>query len=659
MKMMRLTDLPLIVKIGFAPLMALIVLCVVTAGAVVGMKSQSAELKRVVQTDLPASIRMQKVAERITAVHGELYMLMTHQAASIDADQVPGKLQALESEIDAIRKDVEAVKKTSPKAQQASFTQLTKDLKETREAVNMVGAMMGADFQTAAGFVAPFEDQYKKMTGTMGKIVQAAQAETDKKAAATQAKSDAMVTMTGVGALATLLLVGALALASVLTMRRTVRRIAAATESLAKGDNSVNLAVLQRRDELGAIVNSLTVFRDNQLHLIELQAEQEQVRASAEDQRRRNEEMSAASAEQQELVVQALAAGLDRLASGDLAYRIDADFPGAYRKLQEDFNAAMAKLEDTVRTISGATSTIQSGTGEISQAAQDLSLRTERQAATLEETAAALEEITVTVNKTAGGAAHAREAVSGAKANAEHSGQVVQRAVSAMTAIESSSREVMQITGVIDEIAFQTNLLALNAGVEAARAGEAGRGFAVVAAEVRSLAQRAAEAAKEIKALIAASTQQVSEGVSLVGETGKALERIVGQVLEINTIVTEIAASAQEQASGLAQVNKAVSEMDQVTQQNAAMVEQSTAASLALAQEATELGRLIGRFSVSGLEGYAQPQAAPPRYARQPQQQSYQPAQRAPAYSAGGRRGGAATAAAMRPEAAADEWEEF
>ncbi|HWA62467.1 MAG TPA: methyl-accepting chemotaxis protein, partial [Caulobacteraceae bacterium] len=221
-------------------------------------------------------------------------------------------------------------------------------------------------------------------------------------------------------------------------------------------------------------------------------------------------------------------------------------------------------------------------------------------------------QITATVKTTADGSNHAREVVTTTKTDATHSGEVVRGAVAAMNQIETSSKEISQIIGVIDEIAFQTNLLALNAGVEAARAGEAGRGFAVVASEVRALAQRSAEAAKEIKALITASSGQVDQGVKLVGEAGKALERIVTQINEINTVVGEIAASAQEQADGLGQVNTAINQMDQVTQQNAAMVEESTAASHSLLQEANELARLLGRFSISqNGESYQARRAAP------------------------------------------------
>ena len=295
-------------------------------------------------------------------------------------------------------------------------------------------------------------------------------------------------------------------------------------------------------------------------------------------------------------VVASLGTSLSELAQGNLETTVYAEFAPEFAKLKTDFNSAASQLKSTIELVKKGAGSIKLGTEEISQASDDLSRRTENQAASLEETAAAVKEITDTVNKTARGATHARETVSVAKADAEKSGEVVRKAISAMNGIESSSKQISQIIGVIDEIAFQTNLLALNAGVEAARAGDAGRGFAVVASEVRALAQRSAEAAKEIKGLISASTGQVAQGVQLVGETGLALTRIVTQVAEINTIVTDIATSANEQAHGLEQVNTAVNEMDQVTQQNAAMVEEATAATQTLAQQTEDLVRLVSRF---------------------------------------------------------------
>lgn len=295
-------------------------------------------------------------------------------------------------------------------------------------------------------------------------------------------------------------------------------------------------------------------------------------------------------------IVNVLGASLAALADGNLEIRFNIDVEPEFVKLKDDFNAAVSELQGTIASVKQGAERIKLGTDEISLASDDLSRRTENQAASLEQTAAAVSEITSSVNKTASGANNAREIVLTAKADAERSGEVVRRAIEAMTAIDSSSKQISQIIGVIDEIAFQTNLLALNAGVEAARAGDAGRGFAVVASEVRALAQRSAGAAKEIKSLISASSAQVAQGVNLVGETGQSLGRIVERVAEINSVVTKIAASATEEANGLSQVNTAVNEMDQVTQQNAAMVEQATASTRKLAEQTEELAQLVSKF---------------------------------------------------------------
>jgi methyl-accepting chemotaxis protein len=375
---------------------------------------------------------------------------------------------------------------------------------------------------------------------------------------------------------------------------------------LAAGELGTEVTSQDRPDEIGAMARAVQVFKDSAIEKSRLEAEAAANSRAAREERSRNEIAQARIAREQIFVVESLARGLVQLSNGDLAYRLTAAFGAEYEKLRNDFNAAMDKLQDTMTIIAGNTQMIQSGAGEISRASDDLSRRTEQQAASLEQTAAALDEITATVKQTAEGARHARTAASSAKTDAEHSGEVVRNAVAAMSDIEKSSAKVSQIIGVIDEIAFQTNLLALNAGVEAARAGEAGRGFAVVASEVRALAQRSAEAAKEIKGLIQASTVQVAAGVDLVSETGEVLGRIAVQVAEINSVIVGIATSAQEQAVGLQEVNTAVNQMDQVTQQNAAMVEETTAASHSLAQEANELSRLINGFRVDRKSGLSE-----------------------------------------------------
>ena len=424
---------------------------------------------------------------------------------------------------------------------------------------------------------------------------------------------------------------------------------------LAEGDKSSDIPGVARRDEIGQMAAALVIFRDAAIEKDRLEAEALAQRSMSEQERAAREAEKAREAEADRITIQALGQGLSAMADGDLTHRIEIEFAPKAAQLKTDFNDAVAQLQQAVSVVVGNVAGIRSGAGEISQAADDLSRRTEQQAAGLEETAAALDQITATVNKTASGARQASDVVQSAKGEAETSGEIVRDAIQAMQAIETSSVQINQIIGVIDEIAFQTNLLALNAGVEAARAGDAGRGFAVVASEVRALAQRSAEAAKEIKTLISASTGQVGSGVKLVGQTGQALQRIVDRVAEIDGLVSEIAASAQEQAVGLAQVNTAVNQMDQVTQQNAAMVEQSTAASHSLAQEAQSLQASMAQFRVGATAPQRSSIAAASRIAR-PDPAPIRTSFAAVAMKTLGRGG-----AALKPQPAPAEegWEEF
>lgn len=322
-----------------------------------------------------------------------------------------------------------------------------------------------------------------------------------------------------------------------------------------------------------------------------LALEQEKAKADAERQEAQH---------RQESALQSIRQALAALATGELRARIDTPLGAEFETLRADFNLMANGLETAIGNVSRVSISIGGSCDEIGQASDDLSRRTEQQAASLEETAAAVEELTASVKRSAEGAHAAAEKVVAARQDADRSGKIMADAVAAMASIEKSAHEISQIIGVIDEIAFQTNLLALNAGVEAARAGDAGRGFAVVAQEVRALAQRSAEAAKEIKGLISTSTEQVNRGVDFVGETGKALGRIAEQVAKVNAIVSGIASSAREQASGIGEINTAVDQMDKVTQQNAAMVEETTAASHQLAREAEALDELLSRFRISG-----------------------------------------------------------
>jgi methyl-accepting chemotaxis protein len=446
--------------------------------------------------------------------------------------------------------------------------------------------------------------------------------------------------------LAFLLVIGGFAAVIVFGLTKRLNALSGAVVALAEGKSDVVLPQDTLNDEIGKMVRAVEVFRNAAVEKRDLEAEASSTRRQTEEARTAREAEKARQTAQLQFAIESLAEGLSRLSAGDLLHRLETPFDPQVEKLRLDFNQTVTKLNETMVTVGANTQAIRSGTGEISSAAEDLSRRTEQQAASLEETAASLDEITATVKKTAESAKHTRDVVVAAKSDAEKSGEIVAQAITAMSGIENSSRQIGQIIGVIDEIAFQTNLLALNAGVEAARAGDAGRGFAVVASEVRALAQRSAEAAKEIKGLISASTTQVDAGVELVARTGKALERIVAQVAEINAAVSGIATTAQEQATGLHQINTAVAQMDQVTQQNAAMVEETTAAARSLAQETEELSGLIGRFRTSQAseESSRRGQKAP----RTPR----------PALKTVVARGAAAVRSA-EPSHATQSWEEF
>jgi methyl-accepting chemotaxis protein len=352
--------------------------------------------------------------------------------------------------------------------------------------------------------------------------------------------------------------------------------------SMAEGDTETDIPGIGNKSEIGDMARRLEVFRQSLIRQKEL--EQERTDRAAE----------------QSDVVSTLSRSLAALSQGDLTVKIGQAFPADYAQLRTDFNKTIETLSGTMAKMVEATNSIRNGAAEISQASDDLSHRTESQAATLEETAAAMDELTASVKSAAEGARSVEATMEAAKKEAEISGEVVQSAVSAMTEIEQSSNHIGQIISVIDDIAFQTNLLALNAGVEAARAGEAGKGFAVVASEVRALAQRSSDAAMEIKTLIGDSSKQVARGVDLVGKAGEALESIVGQVSHISKLVSGIAEGAVEQSTGLNEINTGVTQLDQVTQQNAAMVEQATAAGHLLNTDSSKLAELIAVFKVDG-----------------------------------------------------------
>jgi methyl-accepting chemotaxis protein len=457
----------------------------------------------------------------------------------------------------------------------------------------------------------PMQASADAITASLNDLVARTQKVTDETILSARAEEGSAFALTWASLAAAM----GIALAAILLVNRRVVKplngLGAAMKRLAEGDTTVSIPHADRTDEIGEMAGTVAIFRDNAADRQRLERQSEDDRRRADGERQaRDAERTRDSGRVQEAMA-SLADALGKLAAGDMTCQIEKPFDGDLDRLREDFNASVSRLGDALREVGENARAIDAGASQIRAAADDLSRRTEQQAASVEETAAALEEITTTVKDSTRRAEEAGALVGRTRSGAEKSGEIVRRAVAAMQEIEKSSSEITNIIGVIDEIAFQTNLLALNAGVEAARAGEAGKGFAVVAQEVRELAQRSAKAAKEIKALITTSGEQVRTGVSLVGDTGRALQTIVTEVQEINSHVVAIVEAAREQSTGLQEINTAVNAMDQGTQKNAAMVEETTAASHGLASEVQALNALIGRFNVGGSAAAGRSMQAP------------------------------------------------
>jgi methyl-accepting chemotaxis protein len=385
-----------------------------------------------------------------------------------------------------------------------------------------------------------------------------------------------------------------------------LRQIQAAMLKLAGGDFSVVLPGLDRKDEIGDMANAVERFKALADEKARREADEATQRHQAEaalqakvaDERAQVTAKQAQLAQEQAAAFEALGVGLGKLSGGDLTYRLSEGFTQAFTEIKDDFNATMAKINETIGAIAASTREVANAAAEISTSTTDLAQRTEEQGASLQKTTSAMEHISVTVKKNAESAQEANASASGTQEVADRGGQVVAKAVGAMARIEESSRKISDIISVIDEIARQTNLLALNAAVEAARAGEAGRGFAVVASEVRSLAQRSAQAAKDIKDLITNSSGQVQEGVELVNQAGGALTEIVESIKKVAAIVSEIATASADQADGLAEVNTSLVQMDEVTQQNSALVEENAATAKTLEQQSQAMDEQVSFFQL-------------------------------------------------------------
>ncbi|MBX4952518.1 HAMP domain-containing protein [Rhizobium binae] len=412
-----------------------------------------------------------------------------------------------------------------------------------------------------------------------------------------QRMNELLILVLGIGAVV-MLLVGVLAFYAIRLSVKPLQALTASVHTISSGDLDGAIPCLEKNNEFGEIGRALSLFRDSALARRDLETEAAEQRALSDAERARNDADKRSLDSQIDFAVNQLAAGLGRLSQGDVSQTIGTPFVGRLEQLRVDFNASLLRLQDTLSGIRDSASMIQRNSGAVSASADELSKRTEAQAANLEETAAAVEEITVTVRSSAERAREANNVVAATKKTADNSGTVVGDAVAAMERIEEASQRIEQIIEVIDDIAFQTNLLALNAGIEAARAGEAGKGFAVVAQEVRELAQRSADAAREIKSLIETSSREVTAGSELVQRTGSVLASISQEIIAISGHVETIATASRDQSAALQEVNGSVNAMDQMTQKNASMVAEATQASRRLAGEADTLMALIERFRI-------------------------------------------------------------
>ncbi len=462
---------------------------------------------------------------------------------------------------------------------------------------DLVPALQNGDMARVNQTMATLRDDYHKEGAQRQKLIDmtntlVSDSETDANA------SESLLATISYGTAAAMFLLIA---AGLFALRRQavlpITGIADYVTRLARGDFSEGVPYRENQDEIGIMARAVSILRENGMTQQQLERANQAQAAQIEAERAERSAANAARASELQEVIERLGDGLERVSKFNIGIKIDQPFAREFDTLRQDFNTTLTMLQGTIGEVLDRANDISSATSALQNSADQLAKRTEQQAATLEETASAMEEITVNIKNSAARTAATRNFANSAKANVQKSALVVQNAVQAMGRIEEASQQIGSITNVIDEIAFQTNLLALNAGVEAARAGDAGKGFAVVAQEVRALAQRSASAAKDISELISRSGLEVAKGVGLVKEAGTALVEIEQNITGIATDVDAIALSASEQTTGMLEVNTSINHIDQITQQNAAMVEETTAATHHLGNDVQQLLAIVDQFT--------------------------------------------------------------
>lgn len=634
-----LSDLPFATKM-LAPAGAAIALIVAISGGGAMIINDQAETATQLATEqMPRVRQLTEIDSEIKAINGQLYQMLTEQAGGQVG--VAERAGALGARIDTLTGELRRLQaEASDAAQAESFAQLAVELDSFKDSMGFVVSMMEIDFASAVSFLGPFQETYASMEARLDAIVAASLEEAESEAAANVAEArTAMMIFFAAAALAALA-AGLFAWLVARSTSQSIRRIATVTKSLAEGDLSADPSELARKDELGAVVESLDTFKENAIKVREANEAMAQLQETTKRQldeviggvvaAASSGDFSKRAPENPELGgFLDVAKGLNRvcaaaegfleqvelqaakLAEGDLTHRISDHFEGRFARVASNLNTAAGSLAGAIADAAEAGEQTRARTAAIAADTDDLARRSQQQAASLEQTAAAMEEMAATVRQNADNAQSAARSAKDASTRADSGGKLASEAVTAVENIDQSSQKVAEILVLIEDIAFQTNLLALNAAIEAARAGEAGKGFAVVAYEVRTLAQRSAESANEIKALLDDSRRHVESGVKLVRAAGGALNEIIDSVRDAATRIDQISTSSNEQSRAVADISAAVGQMDQITQQSSFVADRTQESVRELAEGAEALAALVASFrtgasSVRAYDGYAQ-----------------------------------------------------